>query len=217
VGKLSLSIRWLGHASFQIKAKGKNIYIDPYEGEHIGKADIILVTHSHHDHCDPSKIDRARGEETAIIAPLECSQKIGVKVKALRPGEKTIIEGMTVEAVQAYNYKRFRSPNVPYHPKDIGVGYLITAEGKTIYHAGDTDLIQEMRQLESVYLALFPIGGTYTMDVTEAVEAATVINPKMVIPMHLLDADPMKFKRELEAKSQIKVIVLKPRQQLTLQ
>ena len=138
-------------------------------------------------------------------------------MKALRPGEKTIIEGMTVEAVQAYNYKRFRSPGIPYHPKDIGVGYLMTAEGKTIYHAGDTDLIQEMRQLEGVYLALLPIGGTYTMDVTEAVEAAMVINPEMVIPMHLLDTDPMKFKRELEAKSRIKVIVLKPRQQLTLQ
>jgi len=217
VREVSISIRWLGHASSQIKTEGQNIFIDPYEGEYTERADIILVTHSHDDHCDPSKIDKARGEETAIIAPAECSQKIGVKVKALRPGEKTMIEGMTVEAVQAYNYKRFRSPSIPYHPKDIGVGYLITAEGKTIYHAGDTDLIQEMRQLESVYLALLPIGGTYTMDVTEAVEAATVINPEMVIAMHILDADPMKFKRELEAKSRIKVIVLKPRQQSTLQ
>ena len=214
---MSLSIRWLGHASFQIKAKGKNIYIDPYEGGYAENADVILVTHSHHDHFDVSKINEARRENTIFVAPADCTQKIGGEVSTLKPGKKTVLRGINVEAVEAYNYKRFRSPSIPYHPKDIGVGYLITAEGKTIYHAGDTDLIQEMRQLESVYLALFPIGGTYTMDVTEAVEAATVINPKMVIPMHLLDADPMKFKRELEAKSQIKVIVLKPRQQLTLQ
>lgn len=214
---MSLSIRWLGHASFQIKVDGKNIYIDPYEGEYAEKADIILVTHSHHDHFDISKINKARREDTAIIAPVDCAQKIGGKVKTLRPGEKTIVREITVEAVQAYNYKRFRSPGVPFHPKDLGVGYLITTEGKTIYHAGDTDFIPEMRQLKGIYLALLPVGGTYTMDVTEAVEAALVINSKVVIPMHPLDVDPVKFKRALEAKSQIGGVVLKPGQQLALQ
>jgi len=214
---VSLSIRWLGHASFQIKVDGKNIYIDPYEGEYAEKADIILVTHSHHDHFDVSKINKARREDTVIIAPVDCAQKIGGKVKTLRPGEKTIVRGITVEAVQAYNYKRFRSPGTPFHPKDLGVGYLITTEGKTTYHAGDTDFIPEMKQLKDIYLALLPIGGTYTMDVAEALEAALVINPKVVIPMHTLDVDPMKFKRALKAKSQIGVVVLKPGQQLTLQ
>ncbi len=214
---MSISIRWLGHASFQIKADGKNIYIDPYEGKYAEKADVILVTHSHHDHCDVSKINEARKENTFFVAPADCAQKIGKEVKALRPGEKTMVKDMTVEAVQAYNYKRFRSPGTPFHPKGLGVGYLITTEGKIIYHAGDTDFIPEMKQLEGVYLALLPIGGTYTMDVAEAVEAAVAIKPREVIPMHPLDVDPMRFKRELEAKSQIKVIVLKPGQQLTLQ
>jgi len=213
---VSLSIRWLGHASFQIKADGKNIYIDPYEGEYAEKADIILVTHSHHDHCDVSKINKARREDTAIIAPVDCAQKIEKKVKSLKPGEKTSVSNLTVEAVQAYNYKRFRSPGTPFHPKDLGVGYLITTKGKTIYHAGDTDFIPEMRKLKDIYLALLPVGGTYTMDVAEAVEAALVINPKVVIPMHPLDVDPVKFKRALKGKSQIGVVVLKPGQQLTL-
>jgi L-ascorbate metabolism protein UlaG (beta-lactamase superfamily) len=214
---MSLSVRWLGHASFQIKANGKNIYIDPYEGEYAEKANIILVTHSHHDHCDVSKINNACREDTDIIAPADCAQKIGEEVKALRPGEKTVMRGITVEAVQAYNYKRFRTPGIPFHPKGLGVGYLITTEDKAIYHAGDTDFIPEMKQLKDVYLALLPIGDTYTMDITEAVEAALVINPKVVIPMHTLDVDPMKFKRALEAKSQIEAVVLKPGQQLALQ
>jgi len=216
VRKVSLSIRWLGHASFQIKADGKNIYIDPYEGEYAEKADIILVTHSHHDHCDVSKINKARRGDTTIIAPADCAQKIGERVKSLKPGEKTSVRNLTVEAVQAYNYKRFRSPGIPFHPKDLGVGYLITTKEKTIYHAGDTDFIPEMRQLKDIYLALLPVGGTYTMDVAEAMEAALVINPKVVIPMHPLDVDLVKFKRALKGKSQIGVVVLKPGQQLIL-
>jgi len=196
---------------------GKSIYVDPYEGEYTEKADIIIVTHTHHDHCDMSKINKVRTEDTYIIAPADCAQKIGEQVKSLKPGEKTSVRNVTVEAVQAYNHKRFRSPGTPYHPKDLGVGYLITTEGKTIYHAGDTDFIPEMKQLKDIYLVLLPIGNTYTMDVAEAVEAALAINPKVAIPMHPLDVDPMKFKGVLEAKSQIRVVVLKPGQQFTLQ
>ncbi|MEM2703774.1 MAG: MBL fold metallo-hydrolase, partial [Candidatus Bathyarchaeia archaeon] len=66
---VGVSVKWLGHASFQITVDGKNIYIDPYEGEYVDKADIILVTHSHYDHCDISKIERVRKNGTVIIAP----------------------------------------------------------------------------------------------------------------------------------------------------
>ena len=133
-----VSIKWLGHASFLIKAEGKNIYIDPYEGEYSEKADLILVTHSHFDHCDTSKIKKIRGENTVIIAPEDCVSKIGGNVKTLKPGEETTIGNLRVKAVEAYNYKRFKAPGKPFHPKGFGVGYLLTAEGKTIYHAGDT-------------------------------------------------------------------------------
>ncbi|MDH5460590.1 MAG: MBL fold metallo-hydrolase, partial [Candidatus Bathyarchaeota archaeon] len=66
---MNLSIKWLGHASFQIGAEGKTIYIDPYEGESSEKADLMLVTHSHFDHCDASKIKKVRKADTVIIAP----------------------------------------------------------------------------------------------------------------------------------------------------
>ncbi len=180
------------------------------------KADIILVTHSHHDHCDPSKINKICRDETSSFAPADCVTKIGGRVKSLKPGEKAVVEGIVVEAVQAYNRKRFRSPGIPYHPKGFGVGYLVTAEGKTLYHAGDTDFIPEMKVLK-VDLALLPSGGTYTMDNPEAVEAALAVNPRVVIPMHRWNTDPAEFKRGVEARSKIRVVTLKPGQEFTLQ
>ncbi|MBS7654799.1 MBL fold metallo-hydrolase [Candidatus Bathyarchaeota archaeon] len=209
---VNIAVKWLGHASFQITADGKNIYIDPYEGKYFDKADIILVTHSHFDHCDTSKIKAARRDNTLIIAPAECASKIGGKVKAIRPGEKISVDNITVEAVHSYNVRRFRSPGNPFHPKGFGVGYLITINGRTIYHAGDTDFIPEMKDLKDrkVHLALLPSGGTYTMDNPEAAEAAIAINPEVAIPMHRWDTDPEEFRRKVESSSKIKVVLLKP-------
>jgi len=212
---MGISVKWLGHASFEIKADDKTIYIDPYEGEYKDKPDLILVSHSHDDHCDRSKIKKIRKEEALVIAPADCASKIGGNVKSLKPGEKVSLGAVTVEAVAAYNYKRFRSPGNPFHPKGLGVGYLITIGDKTIYHAGDTDFIPEMRNLRNVYLALLPSGGTYTMDNPEAAEAALAIKPQFVIPMHRWNTNPSEFKNEVEAKSKIQVILLKPGEEFT--
>jgi L-ascorbate metabolism protein UlaG (beta-lactamase superfamily) len=210
-------IKWLAHASFQIKAEGKIIYVDlEKSGEADEKADLILVTHSHTDHCDPDKIKNVQKEDTVIIAPEDCVSIIGGNVKTLRPGEETSVGNIRVKAVEAYNYKRFRSPEHPFHPKGFGVGYLIKVEGKTIYHAGDTDFIPEMRKVGLVDVVLLPSGGTYTMDNAEAAEAAIAINPKIVIPMHRWDTNPEEFKKKVEANSNIKVMVLQEGEEFQL-
>lgn len=208
--RLGFSVKWLGHASFEIKADDKIIYVDPYEGEYEDKADLILVSHSHHDHCDTSKMSGIRKDDTLVIAPADCASMTGGKVKSLKPGEKASVGDITVEAVEAYNYKRFRSPGTPFHPKGLGVGYLVTIGEKTIYHAGDTDFVPEMKSLKNISIALLPSGGRYTMDSPEAVEAALAIKPKYVIPMHRLDTNPERLKEELEARSEAKVVLLKP-------
>ena len=207
---MSVIVKWLGHASFQIRAEGKNIYIDPYEGEYTEKADLVLVTHSHFDHCDASKIEEVMKENTVIICPPECVSRLSGNVKAIKPGEKIEVDGVIVEAVHAYNYKRFRSPGNPFHPKGFGNGYIITVGGKRIYHAGDTDFIPEMKDLKNISLALLPSGGTYTIDNSEAAEAALAIKPEAVIPMHRWDSDPEVFRRKVEESSDIKVILLNP-------
>jgi len=210
-----VSIRYLSHAGFQIKVDDKIVYIDLEKyGKASEKADLILVTHSHTDHCDPDKIKEVRKENTVVIAPEDCVSKIGGDVKTLKPGEAMSVGNIRIRGVEAYNIKRFRSPGNPYHPKGFGVGYLVTAEGKTIYHAGDTDFIPEMRQLGNVDVALIPTGDTYTMDNAEAAESAIAIKPETAIPMHCWKTDPEQFKKIVETKSKIKIKILKEGEEL---
>ena len=205
-----VSIKCLSHASFQIKSKGKIIHIDLEKtGKVSEKADLILVTHSHADHCDPEKISFVQKEGTVIVAPQDCISKIAGRVKSIIPGEELLVDDVQVRAIEAYNVTRFRSPGNPFHPKGYGVGYIIIVEGKTIYHAGDTDFIPEMRQLGPVDVALLPTGDTYTMDNVDATKAAIVIKPKTVIPMHCWSTSREAFKEKVEADSNIKVVLLR--------
>lgn len=211
-----MEIKWLGHASWRIKTGGKTIYIDPYEGEYTEKADLILSTHHHDDHCKPEKIALIKKEGTEIIATEECGEKIDAEVITLKPGDATKIDEVLIEAVEAYNFKRFRSPGNPFHPKGIGVGYLVKAENKTIYHMGDTDFIEEMKTLSDIDLMLVPSGGTYTMDNPEAAEATIAVNPRMAVPMHIWDTDPSEYKKMVEKGCDTEVMLMKPGETLTL-
>jgi len=146
---MAVYVRWLGHASFQIRTADKVIYIDLKKYGNVveasEKADVILVTHNHGDHCSPPKIKKLRRKDTVVVAPKNCASRIGGSVTTLKPGEDAVAGGVKIEAVEAYNVKRFKPSGKPWHPRGYGVGYLIKAEGKTIYHAGDTDFIPEMR------------------------------------------------------------------------
>ncbi len=217
---MALTLKFLGHASFQIKAGKKVVYFDlrKYGGivETSEKADLVLISHNHADHCSSEKIQKLRRDDTMVIAPKSCVSKIGGKVKTLKPGEEAKVNGMQVKAVEAHNYKRFKSPSKPWHPKGYGVGYLLKIEGKTIYFAGDTDFIPEMKQLGNVDVALLPTGDKYTMDNVEAAEAALAIKPEIAIPMHMWDTDPQEFKSEVEAKSKVSVMVLEKGEELQL-
>jgi len=214
---LVVSVRWLAHSSFQITTEGRIVYVDlEMYGEASEKADLILVTHSHTDHCDPEKIGKLSGSETVVIAPADCASKIGGNVKTLKPGEEATVGKVRVKAVQAYNIKRFRSPGIPFHPKGYGVGYLITIGGKTVYHAGDTDFIPEMRELGPVDLALLPSGDIYTMNNAEATEAALAINPKIAVPMHRLSSNPEEFRKRVEGSSKVRVSILQEGEEVIL-
>jgi len=209
---MTIFVKWLGHASFQIRTVDKIIYIDLKKYgkvvETSEKADIILVTHNHGDHCSPPKIQSLRKKDTIVIAPKNCASRIGGTVRSIKPGEEITADSVKIEAVEAFNVKRFKSSGKPWHPKGYGVGYLIKVEGKTIYHAGDTDFIPEMRRLKNIDLALLPTGDKYTMDNAEAAEAAVAINPRTAMAMHTWDKNREEFKRKVESKSSTKAVLL---------
>ena len=172
------NITWLGHDAFKIAAS-KIIYLDPFElAGDLEPADVICITHEHHDHCSPEDVARIRREDTVVVAAENCRGMLDGDVRYVKAGDTVTIGELTIEAIPAYNV------NKKFHPREAGgVGYVLTVDGTTIYHAGDSDPIAEMEGLE-VDIAMLPVSGVYVATADEAVEAANKIRPKLVIPMH---------------------------------
>ena len=181
-------IHWLGQAGFRIEDE-LVIYIDPYKIKGGREADIILISHDHFDHCSPEDIEKVKKDDTVIVASKGAASKLSGNVRILKPGDKINIKSIDIEGVSSYNIGK------DFHPQAAGnLGFIITVADThslrsglqvptRIYHAGDTDLIPEMKEIKAD-IALLPVGGTYTMDAKEAAEAANTINPKIAIPIH---------------------------------
>ena len=180
------NIHWLGHDSFRIEGAGRVVYIDPYRLQREApKADLILVTHDHFDHCSPEDVARVRSPESVVVTIAAAAAGLPDPVRIVRPGDTLTVAGIRVEAVAAYNVNKFRSPGQPFHPREAGhVGFVVTVDGRRIYHAGDTDFIPEMAAV-SADVALLPGSGTYVMTVQEAIQAAAAISPRVAVPMHV--------------------------------
>lgn len=185
-----VSIEWLGNSGFRIKIHNKVAYIDPYQVSSAEEADLILLTHSHYDHCSISDINKIAKNGTTIICPADCQSsitKIGkeIDMQLIEAGNTIKIGDIKIEAVPAYNNTKH------FHPKSEGwLGYVIEIGSIVIYHAGDTDLIKEMEKLTGFakrgnkFIALLPVSGNFTMGINEAAEAAERIHADIVIPMH---------------------------------
>jgi len=182
----NVSIEWYGHDSFSITDKDskKTVYIDPFNlNKHKGtlkSADVILITHSHYDHYDKKSIELISNYSTRIFVPkdVDGSLNLGI-ITTIEPEIDMDLGFVKIETVAAYNI------NKPFHPKaNNWVGYIVVFGSTRIYHAGDTDLIPEMRNLGNIDIALLPVSGKYVMTATEAAEACNIIHPTIAIPMH---------------------------------
>lgn len=186
----NIELKWLGHAGFLVN-NSKVIYIDPYNiKEGLEKADLILITHSHYDHCSVADLQKIVKEGTKIIITADAQSKITrfevpINIEIVEPGQELDFGGVRISVLSAYNTDK------SFHPKDeLWVSYLIKMDGVLIYHAGDTDIIPEMQKLTGYkqpgkeFVALLPVGGRFTMTAEEAAEAAKIIKPSLAIPMH---------------------------------
>jgi len=198
------NIKWLGHDCFAISADGLVIYIDPFKiPKGSPKGDLILITHDHYDHCSPSDVAAVQKEGTEIVCGPDARGKLSGKINVIAPGKKLTVKGIEIEAVPAYNIGK------KFHPKSNNwMGYIITVKGVRIYHAGDTDLIPEMKTVKCD-IAMLPVSGTYVMTAKEAVEAAKILGAKVYIPMHYgtivgSAADAEYFKKQAPGKVIVK-------------
>ena len=203
-----LRIAFLGHASLMMSVAGKTIHVDPVSAEadygKLPKADLVLITHEHGDHCDPSALRLIRKPETEVISSASSKAKWPEAV-ALRNGESRTAAGFAVEAVPAYNVKHMRAPGVPYHPKGTGNGYVLTVGDTRILIAGDTENVPEIKSIAGIAIAFLPMDLPYTMSPEMVADAARAIRPKVLYPYHYDDTDPQRLVDLLKGEKDIEV------------
>lgn len=204
-------MHWLGHSGFRFEGS-KIIYFDPWKlSRQAKKADIILITHEHFDHFSKDDIALISTKETIIVS----DQIVGRELKGLKfsckeirtssCGETIEIDGVKIKAVQSYN------TNKNFHTKQSKkLGFIVTVDNLSIYHAGDTDNIPEMKDYKCD-IALLPVSGTYVMTAEEAARAALVIRPKIAVPMHYGDIvgsfdDARRFQDLLKGKIEVSIL-----------
>ena len=176
-----MNIQVFNHSSIKLSDL-KNIYFDPYMLiTEARDADYIFITHDHYDHYDEDSIKKILKNTTYLIVPKlleEQAKTLTDKVIAVEPNKTYQLDGITFDTIPSYNQEK------PFHPKEKEyVGYNVTVNNQKYYIMGDTDRTEESNEVKTD-ICFVPIGGTYTMNVEEAIEYINYIKPKKVIPIH---------------------------------
>ncbi len=222
-------IQFLGHSCITIENSTHKLIIDPFITENpqatitADKIDVqyILITHGHGDHVgDAVSIGKRTG--ATVIANFELAN--------LCAKEGLVIHPMHIGGAHDFDFGRVKL-TIAHHGGGFGedasrytgpaTGMLVTMDGKTIYHPGDTGLFYDMKligELNDIDLAFLPIGDNFTMGIDDAVKAVEFLQPKKVVPFHyntwpIIESEPDEFANRI---TDAEVIVLKPGDTLTL-
>ncbi len=226
-----MSIRYLGHAAFELSGAGATVLIDPFLSGNPKAAavaadvhpDVILLTHGHGDHLGDT-VDIAQRTGATVVAIVELANEIagnlpdGHDVRDPNLGGTVTFDWGWVRLVPAWHTAV--SPSGTSHTP---AGLVINYGGKTIYHLGDTALFSDLAlpgQRDQLDLAIVPIGGHYTMDRHDAARAIKLVGAAAVIPCHYdtfppIETDSAAFAADVEAAGQ-RAIVLAPGEETTL-
>jgi L-ascorbate metabolism protein UlaG (beta-lactamase superfamily) len=182
-----LEITFIGHGSLMFRFEGKIIHVDPFgrmaDYSKLPHADMILITHHHRDHLDTDTVENIRTQKTILVLTENCAKKLKGGI-VMKNGDVKTIEGLTIEAIPAYNLVHMRSEGVSYHAKGDGNGYVITFGDKRVYVAGDTENTPEMKALQNIDYAFLPMNLPYTMTPEMVADAAKAFQPKILYPYH---------------------------------
>ncbi len=207
-----LKITFLGHGTLMLTFNGWNIHVDPFsrvaDYSKLPKADVILITHEHHDHLDLKALASVRTEKTEVVLTETCAKQVEGGI-VMQNGDVHTVNGVTIEAVPAYNLIHKRENGQPFHPKGVGNGYVMTFGDKRVYVAGDTENIPEMKKLEGIDCAFLPMNLPYTMTPEMVADAAKAFQPKILYPYHYGNTDTSKLLELLREQKGIEVRIRK--------
>jgi L-ascorbate metabolism protein UlaG (beta-lactamase superfamily) len=207
-----LEITFIGHGTLMMEFNKKVIHIDPWsqftDYANLPKADIVLITHEHHDHLDPKAIEAVRTEKTILILTQICAGQIDGGT-VMNNGDVKTIDGIKIEAVPAYNIEHMRSPGTPFHPRGDGNGYIITFGDKRVYIAGDTEKTPELKSIKNIDIAFLPMNLPYTMTPEMMADAAKALKPKILYPYHFGQTDTSKLAELLKDEPGIEIRIRK--------
>lgn len=184
-----LTISPVLHSTLVLQYDGKTIYVDPYGGAQMfsnySAPDLVLITDIHGDHLNAETLGALDLANTELIAPQAVIDQLGdvsfKETHALGNGEDTDWESIQVDAIPMYNLPETADSR---HPKGRGNGYVLTFGDKKVYISGDTEDIEEMRQLQDIDVAFVCMNLPYTMDVNQAADAVLDFKPAIVYPFH---------------------------------
>lgn len=211
-----MKLSFHGHSVVKVETSGTSIIIDPFIRGN-GKTDLkvddikvdyILLTHGHNDHVGDT-VEIAKKNNATVIAPFELATWLGwqgVNVHAMQIGGSHQFDFGAVKLTQAFHgssIENEEAQTITY--TGMPAGLLVKAEGKTVYHAGDTALFSDMKligELNEVDVAFLPIGDNFTMGIEDAVIAAKWLKAKQVVPIHyntfpVIEQDPIIFMKQL--------------------
>ncbi|OVE39449.1 metal-dependent hydrolase [Priestia aryabhattai] len=225
-----MHVSYHGHSIIKIETKGKTILIDPFitgneltdlNAEEV-KADVILLTHGHNDHVGDT-VEIAKRSGALVVAVAELATYLswqGLNVHPMSIGGAYTFDFGTVKLTQAFHGSSYTENNEKIIYTGMPAGLLLTIEGKTIYHAGDTALFSDLKLIgrHKPDLAFLPIGDNFTMGPEDAAIAAEWVQAKLVVPIHyntfsVIKQDPHQF---VESLSGIEGKVLKAGEGLDL-
>ena len=208
----NLEITFIGHGTLMFKFGDKIIHVDPWtrftDYADMPKADLILITHEHRDHLDPKALEVLRTEKTDVVLSEACTSKVKGGIVMVNGDVKTV-KGFKIEAVPAYNIVHMRDNGLPFHPKGVGNGYVISFGDRRVYVAGDTENTPEMKMLKDIDIAFLPMNLPYTMTPEMVADAAKALKPKILYPYHYGDTDTSEIVKLLKDVNEIEVRIRK--------